>query len=112
MIRIEKLRIHEFRGIRELTLARLLHSHIDPKQVPVRDIMARTLPTITEDVDLNEVYRLLSSGSSGAVVLRGEEILGVITRIDLVNFWNQPFAEGIADDSGDAEQTVVADSQP
>ena len=93
-------------GIRELTLARLLHSHTDPKQVAVRDIMARPMPTIAEDVDLDEVYRLLSSGSSGAVVLRGEEIIGVITRIDLVNFWNQPFA----DDIDDADQPVAADS--
>lgn len=107
-------------GIRELTLARLLHAHTDPKQVPVRDIMARPLPTIAEDVDLDEVYRLLSSGSSGAVVLRGEEILGVITRIDLVNFWNQPFVDdhgdddddNVADDLADADRTVApADSE-
>jgi len=36
------------------------------------------------------VYRLLSSGSSGVVVLRQGKIVGIVTRIDLVNFWDEP----------------------
>jgi len=80
-------------GIRELTLARLLHSHVDPRQVPVREIMARPMPTVGEHIDLDEVYRLLSSGSSGVVVMRGDKLVGVVTRIDLVNFWDDPFKE-------------------
>ena len=78
-------------GLRELTLARLLRSHTDPRQVPVREIMARPLPAVGEQVDLDEVYRLLSSGNSGVVVVRGDEIVGIITRIDLINFWDEPF---------------------
>lgn len=78
-------------GLRELTLARLLHSGTDPRQVPVRDIMAKPLPTIGEHVDLDEVYRLLSSGNSGVTVTRGDTIVGIITRIDLVSFWDAPF---------------------
>ncbi len=77
-------------GLRELTLARLLHAHMDPRQVPVRDIMARPLPTVEESVDLDEVYRLLSSGNSGVIVTRGGEIRGIVTRIDLINFWDDP----------------------
>lgn len=77
-------------GVRELTLARLLHAHMDPQQVPVRDIMARPLPTVEENVDLDEVYRLLSSGNSGVIVLRSGEIRGIVTRIDLINFWDDP----------------------
>ncbi len=78
-------------GIRELTLARLLHSRTDPRQVPVREIMARPMPTVDEHVDIDEVYRLLSAGHSGVVVTRGGELAGVVTRIDLVNFWDDPF---------------------
>ena len=79
-------------GLRELTLARLLHSGTDPRQVPIREIMARPLPTIDEHTDLDEVYRILSSGSSGVVVVRSNgEIAGIITRIDLVAFWDAPF---------------------
>ncbi len=77
-------------GIRELTLARLLHSRMDPRQVPVRDVMARPMPTVDESVDLDEVYRLLSSGNSGVVALRAGVPVGVVTRIDLVNFWDDP----------------------
>lgn len=77
--------------IRELTLARLLHQRIDPRTVPVRDIMARPMPTVDEKVDVDEAYRLLSAGNSGVVVLRRGEPMGVVTRIDLVNFWDDPF---------------------
>lgn len=77
-------------GLRELTLARLLHSRSDPRQVPVREIMARPLPTVDEQVDLDEVYRLLSAGNSGVIVMQHGEIRGIVTRIDLINFWDDP----------------------
>ncbi len=77
----------------ELTIARLLHSGVDPRQVPVREVMARSMPRVEEHVDLDEVYRLLSSGNSGVIVMRGTEIVGIVTRIDLVNFWDAPFRE-------------------
>lgn len=80
-------------GVRELTLARLLHARMDPRHVKVREIMGRPLPTVEESVDLDEVYRLLSSGYSGVVVLRKGEIRGIVTRIDLVNFWDEPVKE-------------------
>ncbi len=79
--------------VRELTLARLLHSRSDPRQVPVGEIMARPMPTVDELVDLDEVYRLLLSGDSAVIVLRGGKIAGMVTRIDLVSFWHQPFEE-------------------
>jgi len=79
--------------IRELTVARLLHQRSDPRQVAVRDVMARPMPAIDEHVDLDEAYRLLSSGNSGVLVLRAGEIVGIITRIDLINFWDEPLAE-------------------
>ncbi len=77
--------------VRELTLARLLHSGTDPRQVPVRETMARPMPTVEEHVDLDEVYRLLSSGNSGVAVLRGGAVIGIVTRIDLVTFWDAPY---------------------
>lgn len=86
-------------GIRELTIARMLHSGSDPRQVAVRDIMARPMPTVDEHVDVDEVYRQLSSSSSAVVVTRGKELIGVVSRIDLVNFWDDPF--GYEESSGD-----------
>ncbi len=77
-------------AMRELTAARLLHSHMDPRQVPVREIMARPMPTVNEQVDLDEVYRLLMAGNSGVVITHNGKIRGIVTRIDLVDFWDQP----------------------
>ena len=74
-------------GIREITVARLLHDQRDPNRVLVRDVMARPLPQVDPHTDVNEVYRLLLSGHSGVVVTREGKIEGIVTRIDLVNFW-------------------------
>ena len=75
--------------IRELTLARLLHAHMDPRRVPVREIMARPMPEVDASVDLDEVYRLLSAGNTGVVVLREGAVAGIVTRIDLVSYWDR-----------------------
>jgi predicted transcriptional regulator len=48
------------------------------------------MPTVDEHVDLDEVYRLLSSGNSGVGVLRGGKLTAIVTRIDLINFWDEP----------------------
>jgi cystathionine beta-synthase len=74
-------------SIREITVARLLHDQRDPNAVPVREIMARPLPQVELNADVSEVYRLLMSGHSGVMVTRGGVIAGIVTRIDLVNFW-------------------------
>jgi cystathionine beta-synthase len=83
--------------IRELTVARLLHQRTDPRQVPVREVMARPIPQVDEHVDLEEVYRLLSSGNSGVVVLRGGQIAGIITRIDLISYWEEPYDDEVGE---------------
>ncbi len=75
-------------GLREITLARLLHARRDPRQVNVREIMARPLPQVDEGMDVDEVYRQLLSGSSGVIVTRGGKVAGILTRIDLVEFWD------------------------
>jgi len=78
--------------IRELTLARLLHAGYDPRQVPIREVMAKPMPVVDDHVDVDEVYRLLSSGNSGVAVRRNGELVAVVTRIDLVNFWDASLA--------------------
>ena len=83
-------------GVRELALARLLHSRRDPRQVPVREIMAKPLPVVDQGVDLDEVYRLLQSGHSGVIILHGDEIAGIVTRMDLVDFWDRPLDDAAA----------------
>lgn len=82
-------------AIQEVTLARLLHEGRDPRRVALRDVMARPLPELAATASLDEVYRLLMSGQTGVVVRRGTQIAGIITRIDLVEFWrSRPPTDG------------------
>ncbi|MCP4592357.1 MAG: pyridoxal-phosphate dependent enzyme [bacterium] len=74
-------------SIREITVARLLHDQRNPRTVAVREIMARTLPQVEISTEVSEVYRRLMSGHSGVLVARGGVIEGIVTRIDLVDFW-------------------------
>lgn len=75
-------------SIQEVTLARLLHDGHDPRGVKLRDIMARPLPEVEDSIKVDEIYRLLLSGNTGVLVRRGGRIVTIVTRIDLVNFWD------------------------
>ncbi|HVP09807.1 MAG TPA: cystathionine beta-synthase [Phycisphaerae bacterium] len=77
-------------GIQDVTLARLLHDDAEQRRRPLKEVMARPLPEVDAETSLDEVYRLLMSGNSGALVRRGGEIAGIITRIDLVEYWDRP----------------------
>ncbi len=75
-------------GIQEVALARQLHEGTDPRVVKLRDIMARPLPEVDALTSVDEVYRQLMSGNTGVLVRQSGRIVGIVTRIDLVNFWN------------------------
>lgn len=77
-------------GIQEITLARMMHEGQRPTAIKLREIMARPLPEVDDTVSSDEVYRLLLSGNTGVLVRRSGKIVGIITRIDLVNFWDRP----------------------
>jgi len=76
-------------SIHEVTLARLLRAEGHQGRRPLREVMARPLPQVSERTSLDEVYRLLMSGSTGVLVERAGEIIGILTRIDLVDFWSR-----------------------
>lgn len=80
-------------SVQEVTLARLLHEGREPRGVSMHEIMARPLPEVDGHVSVDEVYRLLLSGNSGVIVRGADRIAGIITRIDLVNFWDAPAAK-------------------
>ena len=82
-------------SVQEVTLARVLHDHRDPATVPVGEIMARPLPQLDAATHLDEAYRLLLSGNTGVLVLSGGRPVGIVTRIDLIDYWTdrkQPVA--------------------
>ncbi len=76
-------------AIQEVTVARVLHDHGDPTKVTVGEVMARPLPTLDVSIHLDEAYRLLLSGNTGVLALSGGKIVDIVTRIDLVQYWNR-----------------------
>jgi len=78
---------HSVGSIQEVTLARLLHDDTDPESVRVGDVMARPLPQLDVGVHLDEAYRLLLAGNSGVLAIEGDSVVGIVTRIDLIQYW-------------------------
>jgi cystathionine beta-synthase len=76
-------------SIQEVTLARVLHDHRDPEAVSVEEIMAKPLPQLEVATHLDEAYRLLLAGNTGVLATSGGAVVGIITRIDLIEYWNK-----------------------
>jgi cystathionine beta-synthase len=81
-------------SIQEVTLARVLHDSRDPAAVTVGEIMARPLPQVDIDVHLDEAYRLLLAGNTGVLVTLEGAVRDIITRIDLIDYWNRSRQRG------------------
>jgi cystathionine beta-synthase len=74
-------------AVQEVTLARMLHDNSDPAVVTVGEIMARPLPALDATVHLDEAYRLLMAGHTGVLATANGKVVDIITRIDLVQYW-------------------------
>jgi cystathionine beta-synthase len=80
-------------SVQEVTLARVLHDGRDPAQVKIGDIMARPLPTLDVGTHLDEAYRLLLAGYTGVLATQKEQVVDIVTRIDLIHYWDQTRAK-------------------
>lgn len=76
-------------SIQEVTLARVLHDNVDPNKINVGEIMAKPLPQLDVTVHIDEAYRLLLAGNTGVLAIQDGKVIDIITRIDLVQYWNQ-----------------------
>jgi cystathionine beta-synthase len=76
-------------SIQEVTVARVLHDHRDPADVTVGEVMARPLPQLDIGVHLDEAYRLLLAGNTGVLAASAGLVVDIVTRIDLIQYWNQ-----------------------
>lgn len=84
-------------SVQEVTLARILHDSRDPDTVPVGEIMAKPLPQLDVGTHLDEAYRLLLSGNTGVLATNAGELVGIVTRIDLIDYWtHKKESQGIA----------------
>jgi cystathionine beta-synthase len=75
-------------SIQEVTLARLLHDGGAVGSLTVGQVMARPLPQMELSTHLDEAYRLLLAGNTGVLATDGGRVVDIVTRIDLVRFWN------------------------
>jgi cystathionine beta-synthase len=76
-------------SVQEVTLARLLHDRKDPRAVKIGDVMARPLPALDIHTHLDEAYRLLLAGYTGVLATDADAVVDIITRIDLIHYWDQ-----------------------
>jgi cystathionine beta-synthase len=76
-------------SVQEVTLARILHDQRDPAQVNIGEIMARPLPQLETATHLDEAYRLLLSGNTGVLAVNEGAVVGIVTRIDLIDYWTK-----------------------
>jgi cystathionine beta-synthase len=75
-------------SVQEVTLARVLHDNADPSQVPIGEVMAKPLPLLDATVHLDEAYRLLLAGNTGVLAASNGKVLDIVTRIDLIEYWD------------------------
>jgi cystathionine beta-synthase len=76
-------------AVQEITIVHALHSGLDSRSATVRQVMARSMPEVDVSVLLQEIYRLLLAGNQAVVVLKEERLAGLITRADLMQFYEQ-----------------------
>ncbi len=76
---------------------------------PVKAIMSSDVVTCAEDAPLRELQRLVTIATAGRVpVLRDGEVVGVVTRSDLLRALGEPPAEAAAPPSPDLRKRLLA----
>ncbi|HJZ59748.1 MAG TPA: cystathionine beta-synthase [Gemmataceae bacterium] len=80
-------------SVQEVTLARVLHDGRDPRQVTISEVMARPLPVVDVHTNLDEAYRLLLAGYTGVLATQDGRVVDIVTRIDLIHYWDQSRAK-------------------
>jgi len=81
-------------SINEANLMQLSHDGIDFRQQSISAVMGKPLPALDETTDISEAYRVLLSGATAVVVRRPEGLTGLLTRVDLINYWISQKKEG------------------
>lgn len=81
-------------SVQEVTLARVLHDNADPGKVKIGEVMAKALPTLDVGVKVDEAYRMLLAGHTGVLALSDGKVVDIVTRIDLVQWYQQRRKKG------------------
>jgi len=78
-----------FGSVQEITVARFLQEGHEPSQVQVKDVMAKPLPQLDVSTHIDEAFRLLQAGNTGVLATSQGKVVDIVTRIDLIQYWNQ-----------------------
>jgi len=76
-------------AIQEITIVHALHRGATSPEVRLREIMARPMPQVEVRVLLEEIYRLLLAGNSAVTVVKEGRSIGLITRSDLMEYYDR-----------------------
>lgn len=76
-------------AVQEITIARFLHEGRDPATVQVKDVMGKPLPQQDVSTHLDEAFRMLQAGNTGVLATQQGKVVDIVTRIDLIQFWNR-----------------------
>ena len=74
-------------SLSEATVLKLVHDGRDLAKTAISDVMGKPFPVLDVVLDANEAYRLLQAGNDAVIVTENGKPQGVVTRIDLVDFW-------------------------
>jgi cystathionine beta-synthase len=74
-------------AVQEITIVHALHGGIDARNADVRQVMARSMPEVEVSVLVQEIYRLLLAGNQAVVVKKEGRLAGLITRSDLMEYY-------------------------
>lgn len=76
-------------AVQEITIVHALHRGVDSRTLKVREVMARPMPEVDVNAPLQETYRLLLAGNQAVVVLKQGRLVGLITRSDLMQYYEK-----------------------
>src|SRR3989338_1369377 len=74
-------------SLSEATVMKLLHDKHSLSKIKVADIMSKPFPILDENTNADEAYRLLMAGNDAVIISQKGKPQGIVTRIDLVDFW-------------------------
>ncbi|MEW6074859.1 MAG: cystathionine beta-synthase [Candidatus Omnitrophota bacterium] len=82
-------------SLNEASLMQLLHDGVEFDKQDIATVMGKPLPSLDENTDISEAYRVLLSGATGIVVMHDGVPAGLLTRTDLVSYWITQKEEGL-----------------
>jgi cystathionine beta-synthase len=73
-------------SINEVAVMQLIFDHADIVHAEVKDVMGRPFPLLDEKDEVARAYKELSLGHAAVVVAHERKAIGVLTKMDIINY--------------------------